>query len=108
MFKIINTNFEKSTELIQQESEKQPEIRTIDGRRTRLQDYPLFMDVRDVAEMTGLHTAACYNLFHVEGCPVYRLKGQAKYVVPRDAFYDFLIRSSLQSKNSDDLPYFSN
>lgn len=105
MNNIVNTILEESAELLQQGKRIQSEIPIANGRRTRLQDYPLFMTVRDVAEMTGLRTAACYTLLHIEGCPVYRVEGQAKYMIPRDAFYDFLIQSSLKPKEREDLPY---
>jgi|GEM_PF-3701828 len=82
-------------------------VTTSTGRRTCLNDFPLFMDVKDVAEMTGYRTAACYALLHTHGCPVYRARGQSRYIVPRDAFYEFLIGLSQQPEDQEAMLYLA-
>jgi excisionase family DNA binding protein len=55
-------------------------------RRTRVEDYPLFLSIDHVMEITGLSKNNSYALIKSDGCPAYKPPGQSKYLIPRDLF----------------------
>ena len=55
-------------------------------RRTRVEDYPLFLSIDHVMEITGLSKNNSYALIKSDGCPAYKPPGQCKYLIPRDLF----------------------
>ena len=58
---------------------------------TKLDELPLVLDAKDVADIMGISLTAAYRLFDRKDFPTIRT-GMRRKLVSRDAFFDWLKR----------------
>lgn len=56
---------------------------------TKLDELPLVLNARDVADILGISLTAAYRLFDREDFPTIRT-GMRRKLVSRDAFFDWM------------------
>lgn len=62
-------------------------------------DYPLILKVQDIAKITSLGKASCYQMCKTDGFPAFKPPGRSIYLIPRDAFFKWLDDNALNDKN---------
>ena len=71
--------------------------------RNKIEQYPLFLSISDLMEITGLGKNNCYSLIKIDGCPAFKPDGQSKYLIPRDSFFQWIDNLAKTSNGYSDL-----